>query len=60
MVMWLVLPSVRLEARYQIAAQESCRKTLVGTVCHPHPNEMKMIGHQRIDRTDQLLSYRGV
>ncbi len=57
-VMWLVLPlTPTAQGRFQMRSQKLHGVELIAFSLHSHPNEMQMIRHQAIGRTEKLFPH---
>jgi hypothetical protein len=60
MIVRAILQCGRSEERAEVLAQKCGREQLITRTRQARPNEMPVIGHQNIDRTNELVSPRGV
>ena len=60
MIVRLMLELLRCEPLFQMRPQESHAVSLVGIPTQPHPDQMQVIGHKAIKRTQQSLARRSV
>lgn len=56
----LMLPAVGCEQWREVLAQETAGGALVGGEGNAEPDEVEVVGHQRVDRTKEVLAEGGV
>ena len=56
----LMLKTMRTQRRAKVFSQKFHTVALIGTATQPHPNQVQVIGHQAISRTEQPLPHGGV